>query len=76
MEIMVNDTNIKLSIEEFLKFFDLFSIEDKRQIVQSINSELLKREWEMLDSELPDIDMPENEIISEIKQVRYNQYED
>ncbi len=73
MEIMINDSNIKLSIDEFIKIFNLFNTEDKRRISQNINSELFKKEWEMLDSVLPDINMPENEIISEIKQVRYKQ---
>ena len=76
MEIIINDSNIKLSIDEFIRIFKLFKIEDKKQISQSINSELFKREWEILDSELPDVNMPENEIISEIKQVRYKQNED
>ena len=71
MEIMINDSNIRLSIEEFIKIFKLFNVEDKKQIRKSINRELLKREWEILDSELPDVNMPENEIMSEIKQVRY-----
>ncbi|MCD4746801.1 MAG: hypothetical protein K8R58_10935 [Bacteroidales bacterium] len=66
-------THIKLSIDEFIKIFKLFNNEDKKQISQSINSELFKREWDMLDSVLPDINMSENEIISEIKQVRYKQ---
>ena len=73
MEIMINDSNIKLSIDEFMKIFKLFNIGDKKQISQSINSELLKREWEILDAVLPDINMSENEIISEIKQVRCKQ---
>ena len=54
-----------------MKIFKLFNIGDKKQISQSINSELLKKEWEMLGAVLPDINMPENEIISEIKRVRY-----
>ena len=73
MEIMINDSNIKLSIEEFIKIFKLFNVEDKKQIRKSINSELFKREWDILDSELPDINMSDNEIMSEIKQVRYRQ---
>ena len=68
---MINDSNIKLSTDEFLKIFKLFKVEEKMVIRQSINNELLKKEWEILDSELPDINMPENEIISEIEHVRY-----
>ena len=70
MEIMVNDSNIKLSIDEFIKIYQLFNIEDKKQISRSINRELFWKEWEILDSELPDIDMPEKEIISEVQKVR------
>ena len=71
MEIIINDSNIKISIDEFIRIFKLFKIEERKQIRQSINSELLIKEWKILDSELPDINMPENEIISEINQVRY-----
>jgi len=71
MEIMKNDSNITLSIDEFMKIVKLFNTEDKKQISQRINSKLLKREWEMLDAVLPDINMSEDEIISEIRQVRY-----
>ncbi len=71
MEIMINNSNIKLSTDEFIKIFNFFSIEDKKQITQSIYSDTLKGEWDILDSELPNIDIPEDEIISEIQQVRY-----
>ena len=75
MEITINNSNIKLSIDEFIDIFNLFSAEDKILISRSINKELFKREWDILDSELPDTSIPENEIISEIKQVRYKQNE-
>ena len=68
---MINDSNIKLSTDEFIKIFNLFSIEDKKQITRSIYSDTLKGEWDTLDSELPNIEMTEEEIISEIQQVRY-----
>ena len=68
---MINNSNIKLSTDEFIKIFNFFSIEDKKQITQSIYSDTLKGEWDILDSELPNIDIPEDEIISEIQQVRY-----
>ncbi|RLD50324.1 MAG: hypothetical protein DRJ05_19755 [Bacteroidetes bacterium] len=71
MEIVISDSNIKLSTVEFIKIFNLFSIEDKKQITQSIYSDTLKGEWDILDSELPNIEMSEEEIISEIQQVRY-----
>ena len=41
---MINDSNIKLSTDEFLKIFKLFKVEEKMVIRQSINREFLKKE--------------------------------
>ncbi|RLD54418.1 MAG: hypothetical protein DRJ05_14705 [Bacteroidetes bacterium] len=71
MEIMINNSNIKLSTDEFIKICNFFSIEDRKQITQSIYNDTLREEWDILDSELPNIDISEEEIISEIRKVRY-----
>ena len=70
MEIVINDSNIKISTEEFIRIFNLFSNQDKKQITQSIYRDTFKETWDKLDSELPNIIMSEDEIISEIQEVR------
>ena len=72
MEVVINGDNINLTIEEFMIIFNSFSSEEKRIIIKNISRDIFKREWDILDSELPDIEMPEDEIMSEIKQVRKN----
>jgi hypothetical protein len=66
----------KVSIPRFLNIFKRFSAADKMKIADEIDRETFEARWIALDAELPDIAIPEDEIMNEIRAVRYAEKED
>jgi hypothetical protein len=66
----------KIGIKEFLLLFNQFSKEEQIKIAEKIALQTFADRWTLLDNELPDTDeLSEDEIMAEIKAVRYGQKE-
>ena len=66
----------KIGIKEFLLLFNQFSKEEQIKIAEKIALQTFADRWVLLDKELPDTDeLSEEEIMAEIKAVRYGQKE-
>jgi hypothetical protein len=66
----------KIGIKEFLLLFNQFSKEEQIKIAEKIALQTFADRWVLVDKELPDTDeLTEEEIMAEIKAVRYGQKE-
>ena len=66
----------KIGIKEFLLLFNQFSKEEQIKIAEKIALQTFADRWALLDEELPDTDdLAEEEIMAEIKAVRYGKKE-
>jgi len=66
----------KIGIQEFLLLFNQFSKEEQIKIAEKIALQTFLERWSQLDAELPDTDeISEDEILTEIKAVRYGKKE-
>ncbi len=61
----------KISVPRFLTMFRKFSASDKIKIADQIDRETFEARWKVLDAELPDVEMSDDEIMDEIRAVRY-----
>ncbi len=61
----------KITVPRFLTMFEKFSPSEKIRIAEQIDREMFTKRWELLDAELPDFEVSEKEIMSEIRAVRY-----
>lgn len=66
----------KIGIQEFLLLFNQFSKEEQIKIAEKIALQTFLERWSQLDAELPDTEeISEDEILTEIKAVRYGKKE-
>ena len=66
----------KIGIKEFLLLFNQFSKEEQIKIAEKIALQTFADRWASVDKELPDTEeLTEEEIMAEIKAVRYGQKE-
>lgn len=61
----------RISQTEFLALFEAFPKTQQTKIVRLLNDKLFTDQFESLDRELPDVDLSEEEIMKEIRAVRY-----
>ena len=61
----------KISVPRFLTLFKKFSSSEKLKIAEQIDQETFAERWVFLDSELPDIEISDEEIMDEVRAVRY-----
>lgn len=61
----------KISVPRFLNIFKKFSASDKIKIADQIDRETFEARWKVLDAELPNVQMSDDEIMDEIRAVRY-----
>ena len=61
----------KLSVIEFLELFKQFSKTEQLSIAEKINALTFKQQWELLNVELPDVEISDEEIMEEVRAVRY-----
>lgn len=60
-----------LTIAQFLALFSRFSRAEQEQIARTIWEKTFAAQWRMLDKELPDLNISEEEILEELRAVRY-----
>lgn len=51
--------------------FEKFSPSEKLRIAREINQKTFPERWQALDAELPDVEMSDEEIMQEVRAVRY-----
>jgi hypothetical protein len=61
----------KISVPRFLSIFKRFSASDKIKIADQIDRETFEVRWKTLDAELPDVELSDEEIMDEVRSVRY-----
>lgn len=61
----------KLTVPRFLTIFKKFSPSEKIKIAEQINRQTFAERWKILDAELPDVDISDEEIMNEVRTVRY-----
>ncbi len=61
------------NIAQFLQLFNQFSKEDQLKIADKILQQTFEEQWQALDLELPDVEMTEEEIMAEVRAVRYGE---
>lgn len=60
-----------LTVAKFLALFNQFSRAEQTQIAKEIWGKTFAEQWQLLDAELPDVEMSEEEILEELRAVRY-----
>jgi hypothetical protein len=59
------------SINRVLKLFNLLSKSEQLEIAEKISKQTFEERWQMLDSQLPNVEFSEEDIINEVRAVRY-----
>ena len=63
--------NEKITVPRFISIFEEFSPSEKIRIAEQIDRQTFAERWKLLDAELPDIEMSDEEIMDEVRAVRY-----
>ena len=66
----------KVTVLRFMNYFYAFSKKERQKIVQQINQSTFKERWDELDKILPDLDLSEEQVMNEVRVVRYGKKED
>lgn len=61
----------KISVPRFLTIFKKFSPSEKIKIAEQIDRPTFTDRWTHLDAELPDSEMSDDDIMAEVRAVRY-----
>ncbi|GEM_PF-932606 len=62
-----------LTVAKFLALFSQFTRAEQIQIARTLLEKTFAEQWELLDAELPDVEISEEEIIKELRAVRYGE---
>ncbi len=63
--------NEKITVPDYLTMFEKFSPSEKLKIAEKISQKAFAERWKMLDAELPDVEISDEEIMDEVRAVRY-----
>jgi len=61
----------KITVPRFLNMFRRFTPSEKIEIAEQIDRQTFNDRWNLLDAELPDSEMSDEEIMNEVRAVRY-----
>lgn len=64
------------SINKVLQLFNLLSKPEQLEIAERIDKQTFIDRWQLIDSELPDVIFSDEEIMNEIRAVRYGDKKD
>ena len=59
------------SINQFLQPFDWLSKREQAETAKKIDKQTIDERWGLIDSKLPDAELPEEDIMNEVRAVRY-----
>jgi hypothetical protein len=69
-----NRTNIIMetaSVDKVLRLFYTLSKSEQLEIAEKIDKETFEERWLLADAKLPDVDMSDEDIMKEVRAVRY-----
>ncbi len=69
----VRNKRKKLTATDYVDLFKTFNKSERLEIAKQINLLTFRQEWHKLSKELPDLEMAEEEIMEEVKAVRYGE---
>lgn len=58
-------------ISKVLQLFNLLSKAEQLEITEKINKQTFQQRWEVVDNALPDTELSEEDIMTEVRAVRY-----
>ena len=61
----------KVSLVRFMYYFKKFSKSERMKVAEQINRTTFRECWALVDKALPDLQMTEDEIMDEVRTVRY-----
>ena len=65
------------SVKEVLQLFNRLSKRDQLEFADKINKQTFAERWQSIDNQLPDVEISDDEIMNEVRAVRYgNKKED
>ncbi len=64
------------SISQFLELFNQFSRTEQLKIADKIDKQTFEEWWRVIDAKLPDARLPEEDIMKEVRAVRYGSEKD
>jgi hypothetical protein len=58
-------------VNKILQLFNMLSKSEQLMIADKIDKQTFEERWQLMDSKLPDADMPEDDIMKEVQAIRY-----
>jgi hypothetical protein len=62
------------AINQFLELFNQFSRTEQLEIADKIDQQTFEKRWQIIDSQLPDAGLSQEDIMKEVRAVRYDTY--
>ena len=59
------------TINQFLELFNQFSVTEQLKIADKIDKQTFEKRWQVIDEQLPDAGFSEEDIMNEVRAVRY-----
>jgi hypothetical protein len=59
------------SVDKIMRLFYTLSKSEQLEIAEKIDKQTFEERWLFVDAELPDVDMSEEDIMKEVRAVRY-----
>lgn len=59
------------SVNKILQLFNMLSRTEQLMIADKIDKQTFEERWQLIDSKLPDADLSEEDIMKEVRAVRY-----
>ncbi|MES2110287.1 MAG: hypothetical protein V4577_16130 [Bacteroidota bacterium] len=61
-----------VSVSKVLQLFNLLSKPDQLEVANKIEKQTFEERWKLMDQSLPDVDISNEEIMHEVRAVRYS----
>jgi len=61
-----------VSVSKVLQLFNMLSKPEQLEIADQIEKQTFRERWQKIDKSLPDSDLSEEDIMREVRAVRYN----
>ncbi len=59
------------SVKQVIQLFNTLSTTEQLEVAEKISEQTFEKRWQLLDSELPDVEISEEDIMNEVRAVRY-----
>jgi hypothetical protein len=61
-----------VSVSKVLQLFNMLSKPEQLEIADQIEKQTFKERWQIMDKSLPDSNLSEEDIVQEVRAIRYN----